>query len=469
MALISFDPAVLRRFYNLLFPFAFVLLLPGYLRRMFRRGNYRPSLGQRFGFYAPELRARLAPGPARPWILAVSVGEMLVALKLIAALRARCPGLALILSTTTTTGFALARERAGADVEVVYTPIDAAWCVRRAFDALRPSTIIIVDGGLWPNFLWEARARALHVSLANARLSPRSERRWRRFPFVSQPVMRLLDLVCVPETADIARWQTLGVPAVRVHLTGSVKFDHQAVAVTSDDPPPGMARDHPSANLRAYLDDLQIPEDAPILLAGSTHPGEERAICEVYVRLRARFAGLFLIIAPRHAERAEDILAELAPFRLQIVSRSAAPASSGPSSIPAAKPDILLLDTTGELRDWYSLATLVFIGKSLRSRGGQNPVEAIAAGKPVVFGPHMDNFRDLAAELLAAHGAVRVRDIASLELACAELLADPAARARQSTAAAGILTAHAGAAMRTADLLLQEGGFPGCPGPGVRE
>ena len=177
---------MLRRLYNLLFPFAFVLLLPGYLRRMLRRGNYRHALGQRFGYYTPAVRARLAQGPARPWIQAVSVGEMLVALKLIAALRARRPDLPLILSTTTTTGFALASARAGANVEVVYTPIDAATCVRRAFQVLRPASVIIVDGGLWPNILWAARARGLPTSLVNARLSPRSERRWRRFSLVAR-------------------------------------------------------------------------------------------------------------------------------------------------------------------------------------------------------------------------------------------------------------------------------------------
>jgi 3-deoxy-D-manno-octulosonic-acid transferase len=442
---------MLRRIYNLLFPFVFVLLLPGYLRRMVRRGNYRPALGQRFGFYAPVLRARLAQGPARPWIQAVSVGEMLVALKLIAALRARCPGTPLILSTTTTTGFALATERAGPGVEIVYTPIDDAGCVRRAFDVLRPSRVIIVDGGLWPNFLWEAHARGLHVALVNARLSPRSEGRWHRFSFVARQVMQLLDLVCVPEAADVARWQTLGVPAGRVRQTGSIKFDDQA--------PAGLSFDHGSAStkLRHYLDTLGVGPAAPVLLAGSTHPGEERAVCAAYVRLRARFPELFLIIAPRHVERAPDIVAELAGFGLRIVLRSE------PVGSASVRPDVLLIDTTGELRDWYAMATLVFIGKSLHAAGGQNPREAVAAGKPVIFGPRMDNFRDLAAELLAVQGAFQVMDVAALESVCAQLLADPAARARQAAAAGEILAAHAGAALRTADLLLERGGFPSCP------
>ena len=211
------------------------------------------------------------------------------------------------------------------------------------------------------------------------------------------------------------------------------------------------------AALRQYLRGLGIPEDAPVLLAGSTHPGEERALCEIFQRLRVPDPELFLVIAPRHVERAGDIRAELARFHLRIVSRSA----PLPTHLtPPARPDILLLDTTGELRDWYALATLVFIGKSLLAVGGQNPMEAIAAGKPVLFGPRMDNFRDLAAELLAARAAVQVADVAALETACAQLLADPAARARQAAAASRILAAHAGAAQRTADVLLQSALLP---------
>jgi 3-deoxy-D-manno-octulosonic-acid transferase len=437
----------LRRFYNLVFPVAFLVVLPGYLRRMVRRGNYPRAFAQRLGFYTPAVRARLAASPGRPWIQAVSVGEMLVALKLIAAWHVRRPGLPLILSTTTTTGFALAVERVGPDVEVVYTPIDAAGCVRRAFDALHPGRLVIVDGGLWPNFLWTARARGLPVSLVNARLSPRSERRWRRFSFAARPIMELLDLVCVSDAADVARWETLGVPPGRVKRTGSVKFDDQL-------PSPGATAGgtRQVAALRACLDLLTVAPNAPILLAGSTHPGEERAVCEAYVRLRVRFPELFLILAPRHAERARAILAELAVFDLRIAVRShAVPSASNP---PLARPDVLLLDTTGELRDWYALATLVFIGKSLTAIGGQNPMEAIAAGMPVLFGPRMDNFRDLAAELLAIGGAQQVDDAASLEAACVRLLADSGARSRQAAAAAQLLAQHAGAAARTVDLLL---------------
>ena len=453
---------MLRRLYNLLFAVVGLILLPGYLRRMIRRGHYRAGFGQRFGRYAPALRARLAQGPPRPWIQAVSVGEMLVALKLIAALRARCPDLPLILSTTTTTGFALAQERAGSGVEVVYTPIDAAPFVRRAFAALRPSRVIIVDGGLWPNLLWEARARGLPVALVNARLSPRSEKRWRACSWLARPIMQLLDLVCVPTAADVARWQKLGVGPARIRVTGSVKFDAQPLpaAPASRTLPPPSEKVAPQGEvlggLQRSLRDLQVSADAPVLLGGSTHPGEERILGEVYLRLRRRFPELFLIVAPRHAERAPEIEAALSALGLKVIRRSV------PTPASCSQPNVLLLDTTGELRDWYSIATVVFIGKSLTVGGGQNPVEAIAAGKPVVFGPRMDNFGDLAACLLAVQGAVQVADASELEQACAWLLADPGTAADQAAAAAHILAEHAGAARRTADLLLDAAGVSSC-------
>ncbi len=374
------------------------------------------------------------------WLQAVSVGEMLVALKLVDALRGRQPGFPLVLSTTTTTGYQLARDRAAPDIAVIYTPVDLSWAVRRAFDAVRPCAVVIVDGGLWPNLLWEAARRGVPTTLVNARLSPRSERRFRRFRFLAAPMFRLLGMVCVSETSDLSRWQQLGVPVERLRHTGSIKFDDADTAVVT-----GVA----TAKMRGLLDTLGMAADVPVLLAGSTHPGEEIALADVFMRLRNDFPTLKLFVAPRHVERAREIRLELEAMGLRVVSRSAIPAAPAPF-------DILLLDTTGELRAWYPLATLVFIGKSLTATGGQNPAEAVAAGRAVVFGPHMENFRDLVAQLLAAGAAVQVPDVKGLESACRRLLADPAARSRMADHALPQLGAHRGAAERTAELLLTE-------------
>ena len=425
---------MVRWLYNLCFPLVLLGVLPGYLRRMVRRGNFRRNFGQRLGYFSPEMKARLSRGSSPVWVQAVSVGEMLVALKLVDALRERSADLPLVVSTTTTTGYQLATERLAGVAEVLYTPIDLAGAVRRTFEVLRPSRLIIVDGGLWPNQLWEARRRGVPTALVNARLSPRSERRFHRFRGLASSMFGLLDLVCVPETGDLARWENLGVPPGNLRHTGSIKLDDTGNA-------PGQGT---SGSLETVLRSVCPSPATPVLLAGSTHPGEERIVAEILRELRPKFPDLFLIIAPRHVERAAEICAELEQLGLRVARRTR-------STRPA---DLLLLDTTGELRDWYRLATVVFIGKSLTGTGGQNPGEAISAVRPVIFGPHMENFADLTGQLLAAQAAVQVPDAAGLQAACARLLASPSERERLATAATRQISIHRGAAARTAALLL---------------
>ncbi len=430
---------LIRWLYNLFFPVAFLLLLPGYLRRMVRRGNFRRHFWQRFGYFSPELRGRLAAGPARPWLQAVSVGEMLVALKLIAALRARAPGLPLVLSTTTTTGYQLALERAPAGVEVIYTPIDFWGAVRRTFRTVRPSQLVIVDGGLWPNQLWEAKRTGVPTALVNARMSPRSEHRFRQFRVVARSLFQCLDLVTVSEEVDLGRWEAVGVPRANLRWTGSVKFDDAgANGSTTEVVPPEV-----STRLKKVLAEISVAEDARILLGGSTHPGEEKILGRVYQNLRRSFPDLFLIVAPRHVERAAVVRVELEALGLRVVNRTVLTPTEGPC-------DVLLLDTTGELRAWYTVATLVFIGKSLTAIGGQNPAEAVAAGKPVMFGPHMENFADFVS------GALQICDSQDLEAACARVLGEPDVARNLTHNARLQLAAHRAAAARTADLLLAQ-------------
>ncbi len=421
---------------------------------MVRRGNFRQNFGQRLGFYSPDLKRHLADGPPRLWVQAVSVGEMLVALKLIDALRARSPHLPLTLSTTTTTGYRLAAERIGAGTELVYTPIDLAGAVRRAFDVLNPSQVVIVDGGLWPNQLWEAKRRGIPTALVNARLSPRSERRFQRFRTLAATMFRLLDLVCVPEMSDVARWQNLGVAATNIQHTGSIKFDDSPAPTIRPPSTDRAATEAPGENLASVLREVCPHAGAPILLAGSTHPGEERIVAEVFMKLRQRFDRLFLIIAPRHVERTAQIHSDLESLGLKVAVRTAPRTSPDTGTPPTPPPDLLLLGTTGELRDWYAFATVVFIGKSLTGVGGQNPAEAISAGRPVVFGPHMENFSELTRGLLAADAAVQISDADALETTCARLLSDAPERRRMTDAAFRQVAVHRGAANRTAALLL---------------
>jgi 3-deoxy-D-manno-octulosonic-acid transferase len=383
------------------------------------------------GIYDAEVRNRLS-NQRSTWLHAVSVGEVNIALKLANALRGLEPDLRCVLTTTTTTGFALARKTAPPWIEVMYTPLDYWPIMRRAFSVIRPARIVLVEAEVWPNLAAAARARRIPLALVNARLSPRSERRYRRFRFFVAPTFRLLDLVCVPERRDVERWAALGVSRNRIQVTGSIKFDTDV-----------QAHSHTVA---ASVSDAFSP-DSLVLFGGSTHRGEEEILARVFLRLRKQFPSLRLFIAPRHVERLQEIRVQLGALPLRVTLASEASAQS------AAAADCMLLDTTGELQRWYGIATVVFIGKSLSAQGGQNPVEPILAGKPVVFGPHMENFATLAKTLVSNNAAMQVNDTDSLECTVGELLRDSDARQRLVQNAHAALGEHQGGTARTATLV----------------
>lgn len=426
---------MIRLLYNALFPLALLFFLPGYLLKMRRRGNYRRNFGQRLGIYGSAIRRQLAAN-SWTWMHAVSVGEVAIALKLANEMRLLDPSFHCALTTTTTTGFAVATKESNEWMAVLYHPLDFWPIVRRAFAVIRPKRIVLVEAEVWPNLVAEARARSVPVALVNARLSERSERRFRRARRFVAPTFRCLDLVCVPEARDIDRWVALGVDRLRIRHVGSIKFD----------PLEARAVEHaPAADvLRAF----GIQSDRPILIGGSTHAGEEEILADVFLRLRCEFPALVLIIAPRHVERTDELQRMLEGAGLSVALRSDADQPS-----PRTNPDCLLLNTTGELRDWYRIATVVFVGKSLTTHGGQNPVEAIVAGKPVLFGPHMENFHVLARALLRHAAAVETANAEVLEREVAALLRAPAVRIQMVANAQAVLEIHRGATRRTAELL----------------
>jgi 3-deoxy-D-manno-octulosonic-acid transferase len=418
---------MIRFIYNLLWPLGLLFFLPAYLAKMFRRGGYREKFGQRLGLYDVDLARRLANAHAI-WLHAVSVGEVAIGLKLAAKL----PPRQIVLTTTTTTGFAFARQNAPASMEVMYSPLDFWPIMHRAFNVIRPERIVLVEAEVWPNLVAEAHKRNVPIALVNARLSPRSEARFRRFAAFVRPTFRLLDLVCVQNQIDIELWKALGVD--RIVQTGSIKFDPE-----NGDVDPTLA---PSILLSRKID-----IERPILLGGSTHFGEEEALAKIFQQLRPHFPNLFLIIAPRHVERARGIENELRQIGLNVAVRS-----QDRQSDSAA--DCLLIDTTGELRHWYLVATVIFIGKSLTARGGQNPAEAIIAGKPVIFGAHMENFRGFADVLLSRTGAVQVNSPDELRNAIVDLLRNPARCQDIVHNAREVLSEHRGATARTAQLIV---------------
>ena len=215
---------MIRLLYNLLFPLALLFFLPAYAVKMFRRGNYRNKFGQRLGFYDQETRDSLSQGH-HTWLHAVSVGEVMIALKLAAKMKEREPALRVALTTTTTTGFTLARKQAPPWIEILYTPLDFWPVMHRAFAVIRPTRIVLVEAEVWPNLTAIAHQRKIPLALVNARLSPRSEGRFRKFNLFVRPYFQKLDLICVQEPEDVARWVSLGVESFRIHPVGSIKFD----------------------------------------------------------------------------------------------------------------------------------------------------------------------------------------------------------------------------------------------------
>jgi 3-deoxy-D-manno-octulosonic-acid transferase len=426
---------MIRLIYNLFWPIGLLFFLPGYFVKMIRRGGYRAKFGQRLGIYDHELRARLSKQKST-WLHAVSVGEVNIALKLANALRVLEPDLHCVLTTTTTTGFALANKNAPRWIEVLYTPLDYWPIMRRAFSVIRPTRILLVEAEVWPNLVAFAHECRIPTILVNARLSPRSERRFRRFRYFVAPTFRLLDLVCAQEPEDVDRWSALGVARNRIHAVGSIKYDLDGRDLNLD--------------AQKSMQDFgfgHADRECPVLFGGSTHRGEEEILATIFLRLRQQFPSLRLFIAPRHVERLREIRAQLAALPLRVVL-----ASEGAID-REWEADCIILDTTGELRRWYAIATIVFIGKSLTAHGGQNPVEPIMAGKPVVFGPHMENFATLAKALVSKQGAIQVHDAQSLELTIAELLRDSQTRQRFVQSAHEVLSKHEGATARAAALI----------------
>lgn len=434
--------------HNLIYPPALLLMAPAALRKMRVRGGKWSGIRQRLGFFDHELAGKIAGLTSRRrvwWMHAVSVGEIGVAAKLIRELQRRDDAPGIVLSTTTPTGFAEAQKLAAEfpdQVYVIYNPLDLWFTVRRCLNLIRPERIVLVEAEVWPNLVFAARSRGIEVTLVNARLSPRSQRRYGYVLPLVRPVFSMLTRVFVQEPDDAARWESLGVSKQSLICVGSIKYDtagqQQAWAGTDD--------------FGHMLQHIRWSADDPVLLGASTHAGEEMALAVMFREMRVRTPQLRLILVPRHAERCGKIDAELQQAGFTVVRRTLLEDQRARSA--DGLPEILLVDTTGELRAWLRHASLVVIGKSFMGRGGQNPAEAIMARKPVLFGPHMENFTPLVRQLLAANGALQFADFNELQACASRLLQDHAASEALAQSGARALRIHEGATSRTVDVLL---------------
>lgn len=429
---------VMRTLYNILFTVGFGLSAPFYFLKLWRRGNWRAGFRERFGHYGSPTKHSVTNRHVL-WLHAVSVGEVNLSAQLIKALEPRLPNIKFVVSTTTSTGLAELHKRLPRHIEKIYYPIDFRRCVARALASIHPDAVVLVEAEVWPNFMWKLRDRGTPVFLVNARLSERSYRGYRRLGFLFRPLFGSFAGVGAQNEADAARLVELGCRPANVRVVGSLKFD----AARLDE--------RRLLDVPALLRQVGIDPQAPLLVGGSTHAGEEALLAELCARLRARCPGLVLILVPRHFERGREVGRELEARKVRFMYRREITAST---QLPPGGLDCLLVNTTGELRYFYEHATVIFVGKSLTAEGGQNPIEPGALGKAMVFGPNMQNFKAIAESFVTNDAAVQVRDAAELESAIARLLADPARREQLGRNALKVVRQNTGALERTVDMIV---------------
>jgi len=436
--------------HNLLLPGALLFMAPAALRKMKARGGHLSDLWQRFGFFTEVTHEKLRTLRERSsilWLHAASVGEVGMATKLVRELLRVNPDLGIVLTTTTPTGFAEAMKVATkhpGQLVPLYSALDGWFIVRRFIKVIRPSQMVLVESEIWPNVLYACVRRGIPVSIVNARLSPRSEARYQKVKPLAEAVFSMFSRVYVQEPEDISRWATLGVLPENISHPGSIKFDTKGQA-------------EPVAQMAVFaglLSQLGWPEEASILLAASTHPGEEVEIAKVFLKIKATHPYCRLLVVPRHVERGAVLLEELRATGMSTVRRSTLQLPVDHTS-QNATPDCLLVDTTGELRAWQYLATAVVVGKSFLAKGGQNPAEAVMAGKPVFFGPHMENFESLVRHLKSRGGAIQVSTFAKLEEKLLHLLRHTETAEHIAIAGQEALRPHEGATRRIAESLLK--------------
>ncbi len=415
---------------RILYTLLFALLLPFIVLRLWIKGRknpgYRARLAERFGvFVAPTQTGGI-------WVHAVSVGETLAALPLIEALLARYPHLPITVTTTTPTGSERVQAALGARVFHVYSPYDLPICVNAFLRRVKPRLCLIMETELWPTMLACNKNAGVKTMLINARLSRRSARGYRRFAWLTKPMLRDVDVIAAQQKNDAARLWRLGAASHTVHITGSIKSDVKTTNAQRD-----------SGSLLRE----QLGRDRYVLIAASTHDGEESALLAAFQSLKKQLPHAVLIVVPRHPERFNAVFALAQASGLTVSRRTAHDASS--------HTDILVGDTMGELMCMYAAADVAFVGGSLIERGGHNLLEPAAWGIPLLQGPHTFNFAVLTQQFLKAQAVQIVENADQWAHRCTEL-ADPVLRREWGQRAQAELERQRGALPRVLALIDQQ-------------
>ncbi len=416
--------------YDLLLLIAAVVLVPYYLLRGYRYGKSRRGLRERLGYLSEEQLQRFQ-GRNIIWVHAVSVGETRAASPLLKALRKKHPEHLILLTNVTETGHAMALENQDVDC-CLFFPFDFSWTVRKVLQIVNPDLVVIVETEIWPNFVRQAHKLEIPVVLVNGRISDRSYPRYRFFRFLLRPVLECFSAFCMQSQLDSERIGQLGAEKSQIENTGNLKFDYELKELSE-------------ADVAILKQSFALPDELPILVAGSTHAGEEELLLTVYQALQQAGRQLLLVLIPRHPERSREVQAMLTERGVENRLRSGLEA--GQPHFEAGQ--VLLVDTLGEVLDLYAVSDLVFVGGSLVPIGGHNLLEACLLGKPVLFGPHVQNFREISAKLIRAGAGVKVNNLQGLERQSALMLDDPVRCRAMGQAGRSLIAENAGATERT--------------------
>lgn len=416
--------------YDLILCLSALILVPYYLVRGLRYGKTRRGIRERLGSYSRGFVDSLR-GRNVIWVHAVSVGETRAVTPLIRALRERYPDAVLLLSHVTETGREVALQVAEAD-HCIFFPFDLSWVARRVLRRISPAVVVLMETEIWPNFVRAAHRQGVPVILVNGRISDRSLPRYRMGGRLLRPILAEVTAFCMQTAQDARRIRLLGASPEQIMVSGNLKFD-------MPEPPDG------SLSREDLLRKFRLPADSLIWVAGSTHAGEEKAVAEVYRQLLENHPRLFLVLVPRRPERVRQVSEELTRMNLRHVLRTAVEAESA----MMAPGEVLLVDTIGEMLTFYALADIVFVGGSLVASGGHNILEASLLSKPVVYGPHMQNFKEIAGLVRKAQGGLAVADRDDLYHQLRLLIENPAERQRLGKNGYNLLLQNRGATERT--------------------
>jgi 3-deoxy-D-manno-octulosonic-acid transferase len=421
--------------YSLLTLVVFVVLSPYFLYQAVRHKKYVGSLRQRLGYLPVSFNV---DGEESIWIHAVSVGEALTARALAADLKVRYPKLRLFVSTTTIAGQQVAKRSLQHADAVFYFPFDWTFIVRRTLSVVKPRVFVMMETEIWPNLLRACRERGVRTVMINGRISSRSYPRYRLVKPFFRRVLAGVDRFCMQSEESGRRIIDLGAEPSRVTVTGSLKFD-------SLDVPTPTAYGRPRERVLRFF---RVPAHRTVIVAGSTMRGEEAAVLRAFERLKSSIPSALAIIAPRHPERFGEVERTARAAGFVVVRRSELPIDAEPRA------DVVVLDTIGELAQLYQVASAVFVGGSLVDYGGHNILEPAIFGRPIMFGPHMHNFREIADAFVTNGAAVQVHSERELEETMLALVTDPVRRARLGAAARALVEANRGAKDKTLAVIM---------------